>query len=260
MMTAADLSPAVSYRSLDGRSVFVSGGGSGIGATIVEAFANQGAAVAFVDLAAAPSQALCGRLSAGGATVRYIRCDLTDIPALEAAIADAAMAHGPIDVLINNGADDQRHAIADTTPDMWDERLAVNLRHQFFAAKAVLPGMRAAGRGAIVNMGSISWRIGSTGMPAYVAAKAAIEGLTRSLARELGPDGIRVNCVAPGWIMTERQIALWLTPQAEARLMEDQAIKRRLQPIEVAKAVMFLASEEASAITGQTLIVDGGWI
>ena len=251
---------ATRYQSLAGRVVFVSGGGSGIGAAIVRAFAGQGCRVAFVDLAVEPSEALAAELSAAGATVRFFPCDITDIPALEAAIAEAARVLGPVTILVNNAANDHRHGVDETTPEAWDARMAVNLKHHFFAARAVAPMMKAAGGGAIVNMGSISWRLNHGGMPAYVTAKAGIEGLTRGLARDLGPDNIRVNCIAPGWILTERQIELWLTPEAEEKLMRDQCLKRRLQPEEVARVALFLASDEASACTAQTFTVDGGWI
>lgn len=248
------------YPSLANKVVFVSGGGSGIGASIVRAFAGQGCRVAFVDRAVAPSEALAAELVAGGAVVRFFHCDITDIAALENTIDDAARALGPVGVLVNNAANDQRHTIDETTPEAWDAGMAVNLRHQFFAARAVAPMMKAAGGGAIINMGSISWRLNLGGMPTYVTAKAGIEGLTRGLARDLGRDGIRVNCIAPGWILTERQIELWLTPEAETRLMEDQCLKRRLEPDDVARVALFLASDEAGACTAQTFTVDGGWI
>ncbi len=248
--------PAVAarYESLAGRSVFVSGGGSGIGEAIVRAFAGQGCRVAFVDVAEAPSRKLAGETGA-----LFVPCDVTDVAALERAIAAAAEANGPVTVLVNNAAYDQRHTVEETTPELFDRRLAVNLKHQYFAARAVLPMMRAAGRGAIVNLGSISWRVGTAHLTTYVTAKAGIEGLTRGLARDLGPDGIRVNCIAPGWIMTERQRELWVTPEAIERLMQDQCLQRELEPVEIAKVALFLASDEASAMTGQTVVVDGGW-
>jgi NAD(P)-dependent dehydrogenase (short-subunit alcohol dehydrogenase family) len=253
------LPPAVRYASLASRTVLVSGGGSGIGESLVRAFAAQSCRVAFVDLAEEPSRALQAEMTAAGAEVRFFPCDVTDIPALQAAIAAAAEVFGPVTVLVNNAAHDQRHTVEEITPERWDERLAVNLKHQFFAAQAVVPMMRAAGGGSIVNLGSISWRIGSGSLSTYVTAKAGVEGLTRGLARDLGPDGIRVNCIAPGWIMTRRQKELWVTPEAIAKLMQDQCLKRELQPEEVAKVALFLASDEASAMTGQTVVVDGGW-
>lgn len=255
-----EIAPAVRYASLEGRSVLVTGGGTGIGAAMVRAFAGQGARVAFLDRAEGPSRILAGELSGAGAAVRFIACDITDIDALERAVAAAETAHGPVTVLVNNAANDDRHRVEDVTPAYWDERMAVNLRHQFFAARAVAPMMREAGGGSIVNMGSISWRLNLGGLPAYVTAKAGVEGLTKGLARDLGPDGIRVNCIAPGWILTERQLALWFRPGDEERLLADQCLKRRLDPMEVAKAALFLASDEASGITAQTLVVDGGWI
>ncbi len=253
------IAPAVRYQSLASRSVFVSGGGSGIGEAFVRAFAGQGCRVTFVDIAEEPSRRLAQDLAEGGASVRFTPCDVTDTAALEAAIEGAAAAHGPVTVLVNNAAHDQRHALDDLTPEYWDERLAVNLKHQVFAAKAVAPMMKAAGGGAIVNMGSISWRLNLGGLPAYVTAKAGVEGLTRGLARDLGPFEIRVNCIAPGWILTERQLKLWFRESDEARLMQDQCLKRRLDPLEVAKVGLFLASDEASGVTAQTVTVDAGW-
>jgi NAD(P)-dependent dehydrogenase (short-subunit alcohol dehydrogenase family) len=198
-------------------------------------------------------------LSLEGATVRCAIADLTDVTALRAAIAGLRADLGPVDVLVNNAAHDERHRTEEVTPEYWDERMAVNLKHQFFAAQAVLPDMKAAGGGAIVNFGSTSWMIGSGGMAAYTAAKSAVLGLTRSLARDFGPFNIRVNAIAPGWVMTERQIALWLTPDGEAELLRRQCLKRRLTPEDIAKFALFLASDEAGACTGQHYVVDGGW-
>jgi NAD(P)-dependent dehydrogenase (short-subunit alcohol dehydrogenase family) len=188
-----------------------------------------------------------------------VAADVTDLDALRAAISAVREAFGPILTLVNNAAHDERHAIEEVTGAYWDERMAVNLRHQFFASQAVLGDMRAAGNGTILNMGSVSWRLATGGMPAYVTAKAAIEGLTRGLARDLGPDNIRVNCVVPGWIMTRRQVELWLTPEAEQDLLKGQCLKRKLIPEDVARLVLFLASDEASGCTAQTFVVDGGW-
>jgi len=190
----------------------------------------------------------------------FIRCDLVDIAALQAAIARTHVALGPIAVLVNNAANDERHEVDDVTPEYWDRAMAVNLRHQFFAAQAVLPDMQAAGGGSIVNFGSVSWMVGQGGMPVYTAAKSAVIGLTRSLARDYGPFNVRVNAIAPGWIMTERQKTLWLTPEGEAELMQRQCLKRQLQPDEVARATLFFASDEASACTNQHYVVDGGWV
>lgn len=249
------------YPSLEGRSVFVTGGGSGIGASIVSHFAAQGAKVAFVDIAREPSEALVAAIEVEGhAAPLFLPCDLRDIDALRAAVAEAASANGPITVLINNAAHDERHAIESVTPDYWDERMAVNLRHQFFAAQSVAPMMKGEGGGSIINFGSTSWMIGQGGMPGYTAAKSAIMGLTRGLARDLGPDNIRVNSIAPGWIMTERQIKLWLTPAGEKELMQRQCLKRKLEPADVARLTLFLTSEDSNAMTNQTYICDGGWV
>lgn len=250
----------VVYRCLDGRTVLVSGGGSGIGEAIVRRFAGQGARVAFLDIADEPAVKLAGELAGTGAEVRYFHCDLTDIAALRTAIDDAARALGPITVLVNNAANDDRHALAEVTPERFDAGIAVNLKHQFFAAQAVAPMMAAAGGGAIVNLGSIAWRLGLVDLAIYTTCKAAVEGMTKSLARELGPSNIRVNAVAPGGIATERQLRLWTDPEGERQMIEQQALKRRLVPDDVARVVLFLASAQASACTAQTLIVDGGWV
>ena len=248
------------YPSLEGRSVLITGGGSGIGASLVEHFAAQASKVAFVDIAREPSEALVARIEADGhAAPLFLPCDLRDIDALRTAIAKAAEANGPITVLVNNAAHDERHAIEDVTPEYWDERMAINLRHQFFAAQAVAPMMKKAGGGSIINFGSTSWMIGQGGMPGYTAAKSAVMGLTRGLARDLGAHDIRVNSIAPGWIMTERQIKLWLTPEGEQELMTRQCLKRKLQPADVARLTLFLASYDSNAITNQTYICDGGW-
>ena len=249
------------YPSLKSSSVFITGGGSGIGAALVRHFAAQESKVAFVDIAEEASRNLVAEIEAEGHPApSFLPCDLRDIEALRAAIAEAAEINGPITVLINNAAHDERHAIESVTPDYWDERMAVNLRHQFFAAQAVAPMMKAAGGGSIINFGSTSWMIGQGGMPGYTAAKSAIMGLTRGLARDLGADNIRVNSIAPGWIMTERQIKLWLTPEGEQQLMERQCLKRKLQPDDVARLALFLASDDSSAMTNQTYICDGGWV
>lgn len=255
------MSTATVYPSLRNRSVFVTGGGSGIGASIVEHFCAQGARVAFVDIAEAPSRALVEAIERTGEPAPlFIPCDLRDIAALRAAVARAADANGPITILVNNAAHDERHRLEDVTPEYWDDRLNVNLRHQFFAAQAVAEGMKAAGGGAIINFGSVSWMIGQGGMAAYTAAKSANLGLTRSLARDLGPFNIRVNSIAPGWIMTQRQIDLWLTAESEQELMTRQCLKRKLVPADIARVVLFLASDDASAMTNQSYVVDGGWV
>jgi NAD(P)-dependent dehydrogenase (short-subunit alcohol dehydrogenase family) len=251
---------AAVYSDLEGISVLVTGGASGIGAAIVRSFAHQKAKVGFLDIAMEPAERLVDELAAQGATIAFAHCDLTDIEALRTAIAQIRDRHGPILALVNNAAHDERHAAETVTPDYWDQRMAVNLKHQFFAAQAVLPDMQAAGGGAIINLGSVSWMAGQGGMPAYSAAKSAVLGLTRSLARDFGPFNIRVNAIAPGWIMTERQLEKWLTPEAEADLMKAQCLKRKLYPDDIARVVTFLASSQASACTNQQYVVDGGWV
>jgi NAD(P)-dependent dehydrogenase (short-subunit alcohol dehydrogenase family) len=245
------------YPDLRGKAAVVTGGASGIGEAIVRAFAGQGARVGFIDR----DEAAARRLEADlGGAARAAVADLTDIAALRAALADLRAALGPLSVLVNNAARDDRHRIEDVTPEFWDERQATNLRHAFFATQAALDDLRAAGPdGAVVNMGSVSWRRATGGMPAYVTAKAGVEGLTRGLARDLGPAGVRVNTVIPGWIMTERQKALWVTPEAEAALLEGQCLKRTLEPDDVARVVLFLASRASAGCTAQSFVVDGGW-
>ncbi|MBN9496295.1 MAG: SDR family oxidoreductase [Alphaproteobacteria bacterium] len=251
---------AAIYPDLADKVVLVTGGAAGIGEFIVRAFAAQKAVVAFVDIQKERGEKLAAELTAQSQRAHFAPVDVTDTAALQKAIGDFAAKLGPIGVLINNAAHDERHATDTVTSEYWDDRIAVNLKHQFFAAQAVLPGMKAAGGGAIVNFGSTSWMIGQGGMAVYTAAKSAVLGLTRSLARDYGQFNIRVNTVAPGWIMTERQIEKWLTPEGEAELMKRQCLKRRLQPAELAKFTVFLASDEASACTNQSYIVDGGWV
>lgn len=248
------------FPSLRDVLVLVTGGGSGIGAAIVEQFALQGARVAFLDVADGASGDLVENLSSRCAHAPlFLHCDLLDIAALRASIAETETRLGPIGVLVNNAASDDRHAFAEVTPEYWDERMAVNLRHQFFAMQAVAPGM-AAGGGSIINMSSIAWMIPSTGLPAYVTAKAGIVGLTRTMARELGGSNIRVNCVSPGAIMTERQRRLWMTPDYLTEIMQRQSLKRKLMPEEVARVVLFLAADDSAGITGQNFVIDGGWV
>jgi D-xylose 1-dehydrogenase len=249
------------YPSLKGRSVLVTGGGSGIGAQIVRRFCEQGAKVAFIDVDRAASEALVQEITGGNRPAPlFLPCDLRDIAALQSAVAEAAAANGPITALVNNAARDDRHAWDTVTPEFWDERFAVNLRHQFFAAQTVQPMMKEAGGGSIINMGSTSWMVGQGGMAAYTAAKSAVLGLTRSLARDWGPDNIRVNSIAPGWIMTERQQQMWLTPEGEKELMQRQCLKRKLYPDDIARVVLFLCADDSSAMTNQSYIVDGGWV
>ena len=244
------------YPDLKDRVVIVTGGAGGIGEAITRNFAAQGSKVAFLDLDAGRGEKLQAELGEGSL---FLKCDLTDIPALKAAIETARTTLGPIDVLVNNAAHDERHATLDVTEDYWDGRIAVNLKHQFFAAQAVLPDMMAKKKGAIVNLGSTSWVIGQGGMAAYTASKSAVIGLTRSLARDFGEHGVRVNAIAPGWIMTERQLALWVTPDSAREINERQCIKRSLVPDDIARVVVFMASDDAGAITNQHHIVDGGW-
>ncbi|MBN9434074.1 MAG: SDR family oxidoreductase [Bosea sp.] len=253
------MSTGAIYPSLRDRTVVVTGGGSGIGESIVRHFVAQGSKVGFLDINREASEALVAELAPQG-TVRFEHCDLRDIAALRASIANIRAAYGPVTILVNNAAHDERHKLEDVTPEYWDDRMHVNLRHQFFAAQAVAEDMKAAGRGAIVNLGSISWVIGQGGMPGYSAAKSAVLGLTRSLARDLGPFNIRVCSVMPGWIMTQRQIDLWLTPEAEAQVMASQCLKRKLYPDDIARPVLFFASDEAGACTNQSYVVDGGWV
>jgi NAD(P)-dependent dehydrogenase (short-subunit alcohol dehydrogenase family) len=255
------MSQYATYPSLNDRSVFITGGGSGIGASLVRHFAAQGAKVAFVDIATGPSEELVEEVTAkADPKPLFIECDLRDIEALRRAIRSVADAHGPITVLVNNAAHDERHAFDTVTPEYWDDRMAVNLRHQFFAAQAVHPMMKAAGGGSIVNFGSVSWMVGQGGMPGYTTAKSAIMGLTRGLARDFGPDNIRVNSIAPGWIMTERQISLWLDEAGERELMSRQCLKRKLYPDDMARIALFLAADDSSAMTNQTYVCDGGWV
>jgi D-xylose 1-dehydrogenase len=248
------------YPSLAGKCVFVTGGGSGIGAAIVEAFAGQGAHVAFVDVAEEASIALASRLEAEGfARPWFRRCDVAEVALLQAAIADAAIEMGDFHVLVNNVASDDRHALHEVTPEYWDRRMAVNQRPQFFAIQAVVPGMHRLGGGSIVNLGSIGWQTKTGGYPAYATAKSSVNGLTRGLAHELGARRIRINVVSPGWVMTERQIALWLDAAGEADLARNQCLPDKLLPRDIAAMVLFLASDQARAITAQEFVVDGGW-
>ena len=247
------------YPDLEGKSVIVTGGGSGIGAAIVQAFARQKAKVGFIDIAEASSRALVANLGTG-ASVHFVHADLRDISALRAAIVEIAARHGDADILINNAAHDERHSTLEVTPEHFDERIAVNLRHAFFAAQAVLPGMRAKGGGAIVNFSSISWMASMGGMAVYTASKSAMIGLTRSLARDFGPDNVRVNAIAPGWVRTERQVEMWLTPESDKARLEAQCLKRWIEPDDIARFAVFLASEDGSACTAQHYVVDGGWV
>ena len=251
--------PFASYPSLKDRAVFVSGGGSGIGASIVEHFAEQGAKVAFVDIDEAASKALARKIAgAGRPEPAFARCDVRDIPAYQAAIAELAARLGDFTVLVNNAARDDRHTIEEVTPAYWDERVNVNLRHQYFAIQSVVPGMRKAGGGSIVNFSSVSYHAMAPKLSVYEGAKAAVVGMTRGLARYLGVARIRLNIVTPGWIMTQRQIDLWVTPEGEADLMKAQCLKEKLYPPDIARMVLWLASDDSRLVTAQNFVVDGG--
>ena len=245
------------FRDLEGASVFITGGGSGIGAALTEGFLKQGAKVAFVGRSDASEFVERMERETGNRPL-FIQCDITDISALKAAIAHAAHAHGPIGVLVNNAANDQRHATLDVDEDFWDWSQAINLKAYFFACQAVLPGMQQLGGGAIVNFTSISYMMGNSGYPAYTTANSGINGMTRSLAREFGPDRIRVNALAPGWVLTDKQLDKWATPEALAAHLERQCLKDHLAPQDIVESTLFLASKSSRMISGQALVVDGG--
>jgi NAD(P)-dependent dehydrogenase (short-subunit alcohol dehydrogenase family) len=242
------------YPSLKGKRVVVTGGGSGIGAGLVEAFVRQGSEVHFLDIMVRESEALVESLSLAPVPPVFHHCDLTDADAIAACFSKI----GPVQVLINNAGNDDRHTLDEVTPAYFDDRMSVNLRHMLFCTKAVVPAMKAAGGGAIVNFGSISWHLGLPDLVLYETAKAGIEGMTRALARELGPDGIRVTCVAPGNVQTPRQ-EKWYTPEGEAEIIRQQCLKSRIQPTDVASLVMFLASDDARMCTGHEYWIDAGW-
>ena len=254
-------SPSAVYRSLEGKVVVVTGGASGIGEAIVEAFTRQNSQVIFLDVQDDAATRLVQKLaSAEYRAPKYFHCDLTNIDDLQRTMGELLQSFPSVEVLVNNAGNDKRHKIEEVTSDFWDRCMQVNLKHQFFMAQAVLPGMRRAKSGAIINMSSIGWVIPSTGIPVYVTAKAAIVGLTRTLAHEVGGDGIRVNCVMPGAVFTERQRKFWLTDEYKKEIMSRQAIKTEIQPEDVAKLVLFLASDESRAITNQSFIIDAGWV
>ena len=249
------------YPSLRDKAVLITGGGSGIGAALVEAFALQGAKVAFLDIAEQASRELLESLE--GRSVHppvFLPCDLTDIPSLQSSIEHLTAVCGPIRVLVNNAGSDDRHPFAEVTSEYWDQRIAVNLKHQFFASQAVVAGMKAAGGGSIVNMSSIAWMIPTPNLSVYETAKAAIVGMTKALAHDLGAANIRVNCVSPGAILTERQQLLWRSAEYDREVLSRQCIQRNILPQDVARFVLFLAADDSSAITNQNYIVDGGWI
>lgn len=245
------------YLDLDGRTAVVTGGASGIGEAIVRALVDQGTRVGILDMDAAAGDTLAKEL---GSSVSFEAVDIRDIGALQAALKRVSAQQGPITILVNNAARDDRHTIDEVTPAYWRERMATNIDHQFFAAQAVHHEMAAAGGGSIICMGSTSYMGSHDSFAAYKTAKSATVGLTRALARELGEKNIRVNCLIPGWIMTQRQIDLWLTPESEKDLLRQQCLKRKLYPADIARPVLFLASSESSGMTAQTMIIDGGWI
>ena len=244
------------YPSLANKTVIVTGGGSGIGEVIVEGFVRQKARVFFLDVAEAESRALVARLGAG---VQFLRCDVTDLDAMRAAFSDIEAKAGPVSVLVNNAANDDRHTFEAVTPAYWEQRIAVNLRHIFFGAQFVTAGMKKAGGGSIINLGSVSWHSAISELSIYETSKAGIEGLTRALARDLGEANIRVNCVVPGAIRTPRQMKLWHTPEEEAKILAQQCLKARVDPVHVTAMVLFLASDDARMCTAHNYWVDGGY-
>lgn len=249
------------YPSLRNRVVVVSGGASGIGEAIVEAFARQQAQVVFLDIQDSLAEALCGRIqSCGSPAPIYYYCELTDVTAIQATAQAILERFKTVDVLVNNAGNDTRHKTEEVSSEYWDKTMAVNLKHQFFLTQALIPTMKTAGRGSIINMSSIAWVIPSSRIPVYVTAKAAIVGMTRTLAHELGSNGIRVNCVMPGAIFTERQKRLWFTESYKAEILANQALKRTILPEEVARLVLFLAADDSEAITSQSYVIDGGWV
>ena len=253
-------SPDAHYPSLRDRGVLITGGATGIGATLVEQFAAQGARVGFIDIDAPAGQALVQSLAGVRHAPEFVAADLTDIAALDRAIDALRRRTGPFTVLLNNAANDQRHSIESTTSESWDAGIAINLKQQFFAAKNVAADMKAAGGGSIVNFGSISWKLKQGGMPVYTTSKAAVQGLTRSLARDWGPFNIRVNTLVPGWVMTEKQLRLWLDEKGKQEIARGQCINKPLQPEDIARMALFLAADDSAMCTAQDFIVDGGWV
>jgi D-xylose 1-dehydrogenase len=244
------------YPSLAGKTVVITGGGSGIGEVMVEGFVRQKARVFFLDVARTESQALVARLGNG---VQFIHCDVTDIAALQKVLTDIEAQAGPVSVLVNNAANDDRHRVEEVTPAYWEQRIAVNLKHLFFASQAVAAGMKRAGGGSIINLGSVSWHSAIPELSVYETAKGGIEGMTRAMARDFGEANIRVNCVVPGAIRTPRQMKLWHTPDEEAKILAQQCLKARVDPVHVAAMVLFLASDDARMCTAHNYWVDGGY-
>lgn len=251
------MTKTATFHDIKDTSVYITGGGSGIGADLTDGFLEQGAKVAFIGRSDA-SAFVAEMERKHGVKPLFLQGDITDTERLRETIAAAAAAHGPIRTLVSNAANDQRHATADMTPDWWDDMLAINLKAYFFAAQAVVPDMKAAGQGSIINFSSISYMMGNAGYPAYTAANGGITAMTRSLAREFGPDGIRVNALAPGWVLTQKQLDKWATPEGLAAHLERQCIKTHLEPRDVVDATLFLASDASRMMTGQCMVVDGG--
>jgi len=248
---------SASYQDLKGKSVFITGGGSGIGAFLTEGFLAQGAKVGFVQRSDA-SEFVATMQEKYGVALLAFTCDIADVAALKAVMAQVAEVHGPIQVLVNNAANDKRHSLRETSVEEWDKGQDINLRPHFFAAQAVADGMQAAGGGSIINISSISYMMGNAGYPGYVAANAGITGLTRGLARELGPEKIRVNALMPGWVLTDKQLQMWATPEGLSAHMERQCLKEHLKPEDIVGATLFLAADASRMMTGQALVVDGG--
>ncbi len=253
------MTPFARYPSLADTPVIISGGASGIGESLVRNFAAQGSRVGFVDIAVEAGERLAAELTAAGHTVRFTPCDITETEAYQDAIAGFAAAHGDALVLVNNAGHDQRHDWREVSPAYWDERMAVNLKHAFFAIQAVAPGMVKAGRGSIINTGSISWMVLTPAIPVYATAKAAMHGLTRAMARELGKSGIRVNSLVPGAIITERQLELWLDQPALDAILDSQALASHVMADDVSRMALFLAAQDSAMISAQQFLVDGGW-
>ena len=251
----------VKYFDLENKRVFITGGGSGIGASIVEHFCEQNSEVYFIDINEEASNKLVSKCKNKKLAIpNFIKCDLLNIKELQNTISKIISEKGPIEILINNAANDERHKIEDVTEEFWNDRMNINLRHYFFTVQSVREAMIKNNNGAIVNVGSASWMIGQGGMAAYTAAKSGVVGLTRSFARDLGEYNIRVNSVVPGWTITERQLEKWLTPESEAEMMKKQCIKKRLMPSDIAKAVLFFSSNQSSGCTNQSYVVDNGWL
>ena len=261
MTTEPDSARYASYPSLHDRVAFISGGSTGLGSEFVAALAAQGARVGFADIDDAGAERLIEQVAAAGwPKPLFVHADVRDIGQLRAAIADVGRTLGTISILVNNAANDKRQDSAEVDEESWDDGIAVNLRHHFFAIQAVADGMRALGGGSIINLGSVSAHADFVGLAAYITSKAGIEGLTRTLARELGPDRIRVNCVVPGWVLTEKQLSLWVTPETLAKVGQAQSLKDNVMPADVARLVLWLAADDSAMCTGQNWIVDGGWM